>query len=66
MCDGSFSRERTQREAGGLDAEERGFLDTLRALSLAGIAHVGDGNDLADARKLVIVSCGQASSAIVS
>jgi poly-gamma-glutamate capsule biosynthesis protein CapA/YwtB (metallophosphatase superfamily) len=37
------------------DAEERGFLDTLRALSLAGIAHVGGGNDLADARKPVIV-----------
>src|SRR5580704_5187133 len=27
------------------DAEERGFLDTLRALSLAGIAHVGGGTD---------------------
>ncbi len=37
------------------DAEERGFLDTLRALSLAGIAHVGGGIDLADARKPVIV-----------
>jgi len=37
------------------DAEERGFLDTLRTLSLAGIAHVGGGNDLADARKPVIV-----------
>src|ERR1700730_11735704 len=37
------------------DAEERGFLDTLRALSLAGMAHVGGGNDLADARKPVIV-----------
>jgi hypothetical protein len=37
------------------DAEERGFLDTLRALSLAGIAHVGGGTDLADARKPVIV-----------
>src|SRR6516164_8998256 len=37
------------------DAEERGFLDTLRALSLAGIAHVGGGLDLADARKPVIV-----------
>jgi poly-gamma-glutamate capsule biosynthesis protein CapA/YwtB (metallophosphatase superfamily) len=37
------------------DAEERGFLDTLRALSLAGIAHVGGGMDLADARKPVIV-----------
>ena len=37
------------------DAEERGFLDTLRALSLAGIGHVGGGIDLADARKPVIV-----------
>ena len=37
------------------DAEERGFLDTLRALSLAGIAHVGGGMDLADGRKPVIV-----------
>jgi poly-gamma-glutamate capsule biosynthesis protein CapA/YwtB (metallophosphatase superfamily) len=37
------------------DADERGFLDTLRALSSAGIAHVGGGNDLADARKPVIV-----------
>jgi hypothetical protein len=37
------------------DAEERGFLDTLRTLSLAGIAHVGGGMDLADARKPVIV-----------
>jgi poly-gamma-glutamate capsule biosynthesis protein CapA/YwtB (metallophosphatase superfamily) len=37
------------------DAEERGFLDTLRALSLAGIAHVGGGTDLADARRPVIV-----------
>jgi poly-gamma-glutamate synthesis protein (capsule biosynthesis protein) len=37
------------------DAEERGFLDTLRALSLAGIAHVGGGMDLADARRPVIV-----------
>ena len=33
------------------DAEERGFLDTLRALSMAGIGHVGGGMDLADARK---------------
>jgi poly-gamma-glutamate capsule biosynthesis protein CapA/YwtB (metallophosphatase superfamily) len=31
------------------DAEERGFLDTLRALSMAGIGHVGGGTDLADA-----------------
>src|ERR1700736_6516974 len=37
------------------DAEERGFLDTLRALSLAGIAHVGGGMDLADARRPVII-----------
>jgi poly-gamma-glutamate synthesis protein (capsule biosynthesis protein) len=37
------------------DAEERGFLDTLRALSAAGIAHVGGGNDLADARRPVII-----------
>jgi len=37
------------------DAEERGFLDTLRALSSAGIAHVGGGHDLAEARKPVIV-----------
>jgi poly-gamma-glutamate synthesis protein (capsule biosynthesis protein) len=37
------------------DAEERGFLDTLRALSMAGIAHVGGGTDLAHARKPVIV-----------
>jgi poly-gamma-glutamate capsule biosynthesis protein CapA/YwtB (metallophosphatase superfamily) len=38
------------------DAEERGFLDTLRVLSLAGIGHVGGGMDLADARKPVIVA----------
>src|SRR5579864_8992275 len=38
------------------DAEERGFLDTLRALSSAGIAHVGGGRDLADARKPVILA----------
>ncbi len=37
------------------DAEERGFLDTLRALSSAGIAHVGGGRDLAEARKPVII-----------
>jgi poly-gamma-glutamate capsule biosynthesis protein CapA/YwtB (metallophosphatase superfamily) len=37
------------------DAEKRGFLDTLRTLSLAGIAHVGGGMDLADAREPVIV-----------
>jgi hypothetical protein len=29
------------------DAEERGFLDTLRVLDAAGIAHVGGGHDLA-------------------
>src|SRR5260370_2880035 len=33
------------------DAEERGFLDTLRALSSAGIAHVGGGHDLTEARR---------------
>jgi poly-gamma-glutamate synthesis protein (capsule biosynthesis protein) len=38
------------------DAEERGFLDTLRALSSAGIAHVGGGRDLAEARKPVILA----------
>jgi len=38
------------------DAEERGFLDTLRALSAAGIAHVGGGHDLAEARKPVILA----------
>jgi hypothetical protein len=38
------------------DAEERGFLDTLRALSSAGIAHVGGGHDLNDARKPVILA----------
>jgi poly-gamma-glutamate synthesis protein (capsule biosynthesis protein) len=38
-----------------LDAEERGFLDTLHALSSAGIGHVGGGLDLADARKPIIV-----------
>lgn len=38
------------------DAEERGFLDTLRALSSAGIAHVGGGHDLAEARKPVILA----------
>jgi hypothetical protein len=37
------------------DAEERGFLDTLRVLDSEGIAHVGGGNDLDDARKPVIV-----------
>jgi hypothetical protein len=37
------------------DAEERGFLDTLRVLDAAGIAHVGGGRDLADARKPVIL-----------
>ena len=38
------------------DAEERGFLDTLRALSSAGIAHVGGGRDLAEARRPVILA----------
>jgi hypothetical protein len=38
------------------DAEERGFLDTLRALASAGIAHVGGGRDLAEARKPVILA----------
>jgi poly-gamma-glutamate capsule biosynthesis protein CapA/YwtB (metallophosphatase superfamily) len=38
------------------DAEERGFLDTLRALSSAGIAHVGGGRDLTEARKPVILA----------
>jgi hypothetical protein len=38
------------------DAEERGFLDTLRALSSAGIAHVGGGHDLTEARKPVILA----------
>jgi hypothetical protein len=38
------------------DAEERGFLETLRALSSAGIAHVGGGHDLAEARKPVILT----------
>lgn len=38
------------------DAEERGFLDTLHALSSAGIAHVGGGHDLAEARKPVILA----------
>jgi len=37
------------------DAEERGFLDTLRVLNAAGIAHVGGGNDLNEARKPAIV-----------
>ncbi len=37
------------------DAEERGFLDTLRALSSAGISYVGGGHDLAEARKPVIL-----------
>src|SRR5437660_3434856 len=38
------------------DAEERGFLDTLRALSSAGISYVGGGHDLAQARKPVILA----------
>lgn len=33
------------------DAEEKGFLDTLRALDSAGIHHVGGGHDLDEARK---------------
>jgi poly-gamma-glutamate capsule biosynthesis protein CapA/YwtB (metallophosphatase superfamily) len=37
------------------DAEERGFLDTIRALDAAGISHVGGGRDLAEARTPVIV-----------
>lgn len=37
------------------DAEERGFLDTIRALDSAGIAHVGGGMDLNGARKPVII-----------
>src|SRR6266568_4157131 len=37
------------------DAEERGFLDTLHALSSAGISYVGGGHDLAEARKPVIL-----------
>jgi hypothetical protein len=37
------------------DAEERGFLDTIRNLDSVGIAHAGGGRDLADARKPVIV-----------
>jgi poly-gamma-glutamate capsule biosynthesis protein CapA/YwtB (metallophosphatase superfamily) len=38
------------------DAEERGFLDTLRVLNAAGIAHVGGGSDLNDARKPAIIT----------
>ena len=38
------------------DAEERGFLDTLRVLNAAGIAHAGGGNDLNDARKPAILT----------
>jgi poly-gamma-glutamate synthesis protein (capsule biosynthesis protein) len=38
------------------DAEERGFLDTLRSLASAGIGHVGGGRDLAEARKPVILA----------
>ena len=37
------------------DAEERGFLDTIRNLDSVGIAHAGGGRDLAEARKPVIV-----------
>ena len=38
------------------DAEERGFTDTIHALSSAGIAHVGGGRDLDEARKPVILT----------
>jgi poly-gamma-glutamate synthesis protein (capsule biosynthesis protein) len=37
------------------DAEGQGFLDTLRALSSAGVPYIGGGNDLAEARKPVIL-----------
>jgi len=37
------------------DAEERGLLDTIHALDIAGISHVGAGRDLAEARKPVII-----------
>jgi hypothetical protein len=37
------------------DAECQGFLDTLRALSAAGLAYIGGGDDLAEARKPVIL-----------
>jgi Bacterial capsule synthesis protein PGA_cap len=37
------------------DAEERGFLDTIRVLDAAGISHVGGGHDLSEARTPVIV-----------
>ena len=37
------------------DAEETGFLDTIRSLDSVGIAHVGGGRDLTEARKPVII-----------
>lgn len=37
------------------DTQEPGFLDTLRALSSAGVRYIGGGNDLANARKPVIL-----------
>lgn len=37
------------------DAEGQGFLDTLRALSSAGLPYIGGGDDLTEARKPVIL-----------
>jgi poly-gamma-glutamate synthesis protein (capsule biosynthesis protein) len=37
------------------DTEEQGFLDTLRSLSSAGVRYIGGGDDLARARKPVIL-----------
>jgi poly-gamma-glutamate synthesis protein (capsule biosynthesis protein) len=37
------------------DADSQGFLDTLRALSSAGVPYVGGGDDLDEARKPVIL-----------
>src|ERR1039458_692881 len=37
------------------DAEGQGFLDTLRALSSAGVSYIGGGNDFREARKPVIL-----------
>lgn len=37
------------------DAEGQGFRDTLRALSSAGVAYIGGGDDLTEARKPVIL-----------
>jgi hypothetical protein len=48
------------------DAEERGFLDTLRALSLAGIAHVGGGTDLADARPSLSSAMASSSASLAT